>query len=144
MSELGAHIERFLDELRRQNASPHTITAYGSDLRDFEAYFTPSDAAPPDARSFDLLSLREWLAALHERGAQPVTIRRKVAALRMFFRFLMRENLVAANPARLLHLPKMPQRLPSSPDAEQTSALIDAVATRKIGERSSARSRNAI
>jgi integrase/recombinase XerC len=131
MSELLARIESFAEELRRNNASPHTIKSYGSDLHEFAAYFTIPDQPEPALAGFDLLSLREWLASLHERGAKAVTIRRKVAALRMFFRFLMREGVVAANPARLLRLPKLPQHLPSVPSAEDTNALIDGVAMDK-------------
>jgi integrase/recombinase XerC len=132
MSEFERQIVRFLEELRRQNASPHTLKSYGSDLKDFAAYFHVPDQPVPELGSLDLLALREWLASLHERGASAVTIRRKVAALRMFYGFLTREGLVTSNPARLLHLPKTPQRLPDVPGAEDTSALIDEVAAQKI------------
>jgi integrase/recombinase XerC len=128
VTRLAQSIAGFLDELRRKNASPETIRAYGSDLREFAAYFTIPEQPAPALAGFDLLSLREWLAAQHEHGAQAVTIRRKVAALRMFFRFLVREGEVPSNPARLLRLPKMPQRLPSVPTAENTNALLDGVA----------------
>jgi integrase/recombinase XerC len=128
MSDLRASINRFLDELRRKNSSPHTIKSYGSDLEDFLQYFTLPDLPPPEPSQFDLLSLREWLASLHERGVQAVTIRRKVAALRMYFRFLIREGEMESNPARLLRLPKLPYRVPSVPDAEKTNTLLDGVA----------------
>jgi len=128
MLDLRAAIDRFLDELHRKNSSPHTIKGYGSDLEDFRQYFTLPDLPAPTPGQFDLLSLREWLASLHERGVQPGTIRRKVAALRMLFRFLIREGEMESNPARLLRLPKLPHRLPSVPDAEKTNALLDGVA----------------
>ena len=129
---LDSAINNFLNELRRKNASPHTIKSYGSDLHEFAAYFTIPDQPEPALADFDLLSLREWLANLHEHGAKSVTIRRKVAALRMFFRFLMREGVAAANPARLLRLPKLPQHLPSVPSAEDTNALLDGVASAQL------------
>ena len=44
MAELSAEITNFLDSLRRENASPHTIRNYESDLRQFEAY---ADPRPP-------------------------------------------------------------------------------------------------
>ena len=127
MSELREGIDRFIDTLRLNNASAHTIRAYAGDLAQFADYFDIPGQKETSLAELDLLSLREWLADLHEQGARAVTIRRKVAALRMLFRFLMREGLIAANPARLLTLPKLPQRVPPVPDAEQTSALIDAV-----------------
>ena len=132
MSEWAVQMERFLDELRGNNASPHTIKSYGSDLREFTAYFAVPEQPAPALGEIDLLALREWLAALHEHGAQAATIRRKVAALRMFFRFLQRDGVVPANPARLLRLPKLPQRLPPVPTAEETNALLDGVAAQQI------------
>jgi integrase/recombinase XerC len=134
MPDLRFAIDRFLDELHRENSSPNTIKSYRSDLEDFLQYFSPPGLPPPAAEQFDLLSLREWLSSLHERGVQAVTIRRKVAALRMLFRSLARAGEMDANPARLLRLPKLPQRLPSVPDAEKTNALLDAVALAKLGQ----------
>lgn len=127
MPEIREGIDRFIDELRLNNASAHTIRAYAGDLAQFADYFDVRGGEATSLVDLDLLSLREWVADLHEQGAQAVSIRRKVAALRMLFRYLMREGKIAANPARLLRLPKLPQRLPPVPDAEQTSALIDAV-----------------
>lgn len=134
MPDLRAAIDGFLEELQRKNASPHTIKSYGSDLEDFLRYFTLPDLPAPSPTQFDLLSLREWLSSLHERGAQAVTIRRKVAALRMLFRYLMRAGEMEANPARLLRLPKLPHRVPSVPDAEKTNALLDGVAAATLDQ----------
>jgi integrase/recombinase XerC len=50
----------------------------------------------------------------------------------MFYKFAQREGVVQANPARLLHLPKIPQHLPTVPTAEETIALVQGVAERKI------------
>ena len=132
MSEFETQIELFVDELRRQNASPHTIRSYAGDLRDLVAYFHVPDQPEIQLKSIDLLALREWLASLHQRGAGAVTIRRKIAAVRMFYKFLSREGVVSSNPARLLHLPKTPQNLPAVPTAEETSALLDGVGSKTI------------
>ena len=47
MSELAGAIERYLAELRRQNASEHTLRNYASDLEQFHEYFSPPNAEPP-------------------------------------------------------------------------------------------------
>jgi len=117
--------ERFLDELRREDASSHTLRNYGIDLREFCAFF--EGGAEPD-----LTGLRQWLSSLYERGLQVASIRRKLASVRAFYQFLTREGAVTANPAKLLSTPKMPKRLPEVPSAEQTNRLLDDVAAGKL------------
>jgi integrase/recombinase XerC len=124
--ELNAAIQAYLGELARRNESPHTLRNYEADLRDFEAYFTPPESAPPALAEFDVLALREWLGRLYERELKPATIRRKLASVRGLFRFLSRDELIANDPARLLRLPKMPKTLPVVPNAETTNAVVDA------------------
>ncbi len=126
MSELTASIADFMGELARRNDSPHTLRNYDADLREFVAYFTLPGEAPPAITSFDLPALREWLAHLYDRAQKPATIRRKLASVRSFFRFLSREHRIESDPARLLRLPKMPKTLPEVPNAEVTNALVDA------------------
>ena len=108
------------------------MTAYAGDLRQFLEYFSPPGAAPPEPREFDALKIREWLSDLYARNLAAVSIRRKLAALRMFFRFLLREGAVPLNPAKLVRTPKAPKMLPAVMTAEQANNLIDAVAARKV------------
>lgn len=130
-SELERHIFAYFEDLQRQNASPHTIRSYGSDLRDFLEYFTPPGSQPPLAAEFDVLRIREWMASLHAKQNSAVSIRRKVSALRMFFKFLTREGHLRVNPARLVRLPKAPKMLPLVMTAEQTGNLLDGVSLAK-------------
>ena len=132
MSELAAHIERYLLELARQGASPHTLDAYEADLRQFLQYFSPPDLQPPAPQAIDLLMLREWLASLYRDRLMAVTIRRKLAAVRGLFRFLLREGLVAVNVARLVRTPKAPKTLPDVMTAEQVNTLIDGVQSNRL------------
>jgi integrase/recombinase XerC len=132
MPELEDAIERYLAELRRENASPHTLRNYGSDLREFAAYFSPPGATPPVPSAITALDLREWLGALYERGLNVVSVRRTLAAVRSLFHFITREGTVPTNVARLVRTPKAPKRVPVVPTAEQTNGLIDAVALDKL------------
>jgi len=127
MSELAQAVDRYLAELGRANASPHTLRNYASDLQQFVDYFTPPGAAAPAPSELDTKLLREWLASLYERRLDPVSIRRKLAAVRSLFQFLLREKTVPANIAKLLRTPKAAKRLPVVPTAEQTNTLVDAV-----------------
>jgi len=141
MSELETQIGRFLDELARTQVSPHTLQAYGSDLRQFLEYFTPPESEPPPLARFEVLEIREWLADLYSRNLTAVSIRRKLAAVRGLFRFLLREGLIAMNPARLVRTPKAPKSLPDVMTAEQVSGLIDAVGVGKFERPHPARDR---
>ena len=125
MPDLADKIAQFMAELERRNASPMTSQSYASDLRDFLDYLTPPGAQPPDAAGIDLLILREYLAAQYDRGLQPVSIRRRIAAIRGLFRYLTREGQLTANPARLLRTPKIPQKLPQVITAERAAGIIE-------------------
>jgi integrase/recombinase XerC len=127
MSELARQIDRYLEELARTNASPHTLAAYRGDLAQFLEFLSPPDLSPPEPAAIDMLLLREWLVWLYGHELTPVSIRRKLAAVRGLFKFLRREGLIATNFARLLHTPKAPQKLPDVMTAEQANALVDGV-----------------
>jgi len=118
---LPQQIADFLDELRRQNVSPHTLRNYGLDLAQFAAHFPH----PPD--SWTVLILRSWLAELHTHALSPVTIRRKIAALRSFFQFLLKRGLVDFNAAKLLRTPKVPKTLPRVMSEDTANNLIDQI-----------------
>lgn len=132
MSEVERQIGRFLEELKRNNASPHTIAAYESDLRQFLDYFSPPGVEPPAPAEFDVLKIREWLAGLYDHKLSAVSMRRKLAALRVFFRFLVREGLAPMNAPRLLRTPRAPKKLPDVMTTEQANALLDGVAAGKL------------
>jgi len=132
MSELERQIGRFIEELHRNNASWHTIRSYASDLRQFLDYFSPPGEQPPLPAEFDVLKIREWLAALYDQKLSVASIRRKLAALRVLFRFLVRERLAPYNAPRLLRTPKSPKKLPDVMTAAQTTALLDGVAAGEL------------
>lgn len=130
--ELVQAIEDFLGDRARRNDSQHTLRNYGADLSDFVTYLSPPGEQPPPITDIDLLSLREWLASLYDREHKPATIRRKLASLRAFFRYLSREHRISGDPARLLRLPKMPKTLPEVPNTEVTNALVDGALRDKL------------
>jgi integrase/recombinase XerC len=127
MPELSGQIERFLEELRRQDASSHTVRNYASDLEQFLAYFSIPDKPKPSVDDIDALAVREWLGHLYEQQLTAISMRRKLAAVRSFFKFLLREGVVEKNVARMVRTPKAPKSLPLVMTAEQTNALVDGV-----------------
>src|SRR3954453_13417715 len=88
MAELRPSISSYLRELERRGASKHTVRNYGADLEQFARFFEVPDAnSAPSIEQLDLALLREWLSDLYDRGLTPVTIRRKLAAVRALFKF---------------------------------------------------------
>jgi len=138
-SELASQIGRFVEELQRNNVSPHTLSAYASDLAQFLEYFSPPGAEPPAPREFEVWKIREWLGDLYQRKLTAGSMRRKLSALRAFFRYLAREGAIELNPARLVRMPKAPLRLPQVMTEEQVNGLLDGVIAGKLERRHPAR-----
>lgn len=128
--EWSVAVARFVDSLRTENASPNTIRAYATDLRGFVDYFRPEDAEPPLLCEVDRNAIREYLGSLYAAGDAKATVARKLAAVRSFFEFLIREGFAANNPAKLAATPKLPKTLPAVMSAEQANALIDSIGAR--------------
>ncbi|BDC52552.1 tyrosine recombinase XerC [Bryobacterales bacterium F-183] len=124
---LRESIDAYLGELERANSSAHTLRNYRSDLEQWLAYLTPPGGAAPEVREIDLLTLREWLAHLYDNDLEATSIRRKLAAVRSLFKFLLRNGAIEKNPARLLRTPKSPKTLPRVPTAEQTNQILDRI-----------------
>ena len=119
-------IEKFLNYLRAvRNASPHTLRSYQTDLEQFLAYLSPPDSVPVDLSHIDHRVIREFLGHLVDQMLQKSTMARKLASLRSFFKFCVREGMVDGNPARLVATPKLPKRLPSVLSAEEMNAFLD-------------------
>ena len=132
MSSLSAAVERYLAELKRERHSPHTLRNYRTDLEQFVRYFEQAGAAPEPA-AIDTLMLREWLGWLYDQGLSTVSIRRKLAAVRSCFRFLLRERTIPVNSAKLVRTPRAPKLLPHVITAEQANGLVDGVAENRFG-----------
>jgi integrase/recombinase XerC len=123
-------IEKFLNYLRyERNSSEHTIRNYESDLAQFETYLRPPGGQPPSLTEVDHLLIREYLGQLHDQKLEKSSIARKLAALRSFFRFAVREGMVKQNPARLVSTPSVPRRLPGVLSAGELNRFLDWMAT---------------
>ena len=116
---LAEQIGRFLDSLRRANLSQHTIENYGADLEQFRSYLSPAGTEPPTASEVDPLLLREFMAHCFDRGNANRSVSRKLSSLRAFFKFLHQQGEIPSNPAKLVSMPKTPQKLPAVMTAEQ-------------------------
>jgi integrase/recombinase XerC len=122
-------LERFMKHLQHErNASPHTLRNYESDLDQFWHYLTPTAGKDPALDKIDHRLLREYIAHLHDARLEKSSIARKLASIRSFFKFCVREGILKQNPARLVATPKLPKRIPSVLSAEEINGFLDSLA----------------
>ena len=108
-----------------RNFSPHSIRNYGDDILLFMTFITPPGETTPSVEATELILLREFVSSLYGRDLSKPSIKRKIAALRAFFKFCVREGWVAGNPAKMLHSPKLPIRVPRVQTPEELSNFLD-------------------
>lgn len=124
--ELVAHFISYLENER--NASPHTVSNYLRDMAQF-AHFAWEGQPPPHGwKSCDSLMARRFLVGFQRDGSQPTTTARKLSSMRSFYRFLVREDYVAANPFSGLSGPKRGRDLPDVMSVDDVSRLLEAPA----------------
>ena len=121
--------EKYLQYLSSvKNSSPHTILNYGKDLSQFLEFLSPPGAPPVRLKDITHNIIREFVGHLHDQGLEKSSIARKLAALRSFFKYCVREGLLAENPARLVPTPKLPKRIPSVLSAEEMNGFLNRLA----------------
>ena len=99
--------------------SPHTQRAYESDVRQLTVH-TGAEISPVRV---DADHIRAWLSSLHRRRS-PATLGRKLASVRCFFRWLIREGLIRDDPTAGLPMPKLEKRLPRPLSVDDCEQLI--------------------
>jgi integrase/recombinase XerC len=135
---MNAEVKQFLNYLHSvRNSSPHTIRNYQSDLEQFISFLTPPGTTTPRPQDVTHMMIREFVAHLHDLRLEKSSIARKLAAIRSFYKFAVREGMVVRNPARMVATPKLPKRIPSVPSAEDLNTFLDSVVegTRTVPKR---------
>lgn len=109
-----------------RNDSPHTLSAYIQDLSQFADFNFRGEDPPLAWASVDRFAIRAFLAECGEEGDAAATVRRKLAALRTFFGYLLREGVVETNPCGGIRGPRLHRKLPQIMSQEQIDTLIRA------------------
>ena len=113
--------------LAERNASAHTAAGYEQDIAQFAAFRWGAEGETPFPwRAVTPEDARGFLMAFAQEGARPATTRRKLASLRAFFTFLVREGLVPRNPFLGLRGPKLPKPLPKVLTVEEVARFLAA------------------
>lgn len=124
-------VELFLSYLTgEKNASPHTVKNYRIDLREFAEFL-----GSKPLQDVTYLEIRSFLAHLQVKEYSKSSISRKLACLRSFFKYLVRENKVAANPVAAISTPKREKKLPVFLTPDEVVQLLDAPSKSKWEEK---------
>jgi len=129
---VGRHplIQEFIRYLSAEkNASPHTCRNYSKDLEQFEIFLKTSGLhLSPEGEiemgKVDRWTLRKYLSSLHRKNKKS-SIARKISTLRSFFKYLVREQRVTANPAKSVSTPKREKPLPSTLTVDEAFRLVE-------------------
>ena len=127
MPMLWQSFERYL--LIEKTYSAHTCKAYKTDLHDLDSFLLEigeiSLFDKQDLPNIHHRLLRDWMGALMERGISARSIARKLSAVKSYFAFLQKSNLVSANPASRVKVPKFEKKLPAFLKESETEHLLD-------------------
>jgi len=118
--------EQYLGSLRSRRVPINTLKAYSSDLRCF------ARLVPPDLSAVDVVAIRTFLSSGEVSAS---TRRRRHAALRSFYRWLVREELVDINPMERVDAVSVPTHLPRPLPANQPEAILTAIPTTATRDR---------
>ncbi|HEX4187351.1 MAG TPA: tyrosine recombinase [Solirubrobacteraceae bacterium] len=112
------------EDLRRRDAAPRTLRAYGVDLEQFAEWAAARGLGPEEV---DSKAVRRFVAHLSERQMAPSTSARKLAALRALFASQREHGAIAQNPADLVSTPRRASRLPRVLSAHEAERLLDGI-----------------
>jgi len=104
--------------------SKNTISSYKNDLDDFKEFLTKIDKDPIEIDKKDIFN---YLVFLSKKKLKPASLRRKISALRSFYKFLIREELIENDPTIDLTLPKKDKVLPDVISVEEIEKLINII-----------------
>ncbi|MBN2742410.1 integrase/recombinase XerC [Breznakibacter xylanolyticus] len=119
-------IHSFLNYIQyEKRGSHHTVTAYEGDLKQFYNFLESNQIS--DWSRVTFRHIRQWMMNLLDAGVTARSVNRKVATLKSFFRFLLREGVLETSPTDKISAPKIPKRLPVFVKEKEMDLLLDHV-----------------
>ncbi|ASK27021.1 tyrosine recombinase XerC [Neisseria chenwenguii] len=116
------HQPRFLNTLRQQGKSAHTLAAYQRDLAQLEQILPERPSENADLKRSDFVAA---LKKLSQQNLSERSLARKLSVWRQYCGWLVRQNLMTADPTANLKAPKPPERLPKALQQEPLNQMLD-------------------
>lgn len=125
--------EYYLQHLTvERRMSVHTLDGY---RRDLAALVQWAEGEGRTLVSLDANAMRAFVAAGHRAGLSPRSLQRRLSACRGFYEWLLRQGVVAANPATGVRGPKAPRKLPQVLDPDEAKVLVEVPTDAPLGLR---------
>lgn len=120
------HVENFKRHLKDEvNYSPHTIRNYMSDLLQYSKFLADNNSSSQNnLLTVDHLAIRRYLANLHRKNSRN-SVGRKLASIRRFYTYLIREGVIESNPLEGIATPKVEKKLPKFFSVDDIFRLMD-------------------
>ncbi len=119
-----------------RNLSRHTQKGYLADIRQFYAYLEANDKRTGQAGAasgaIDQIIVRGFMRSLYLGKLKKVTMARKLASLRAFFKYLLREGRIKVNPADLVQTPTPEKHIPSLLSVDEILAVLNVPSTEEL------------
>ncbi|MGI8951082.1 MAG: site-specific tyrosine recombinase/integron integrase [Chitinophagaceae bacterium] len=120
-------IQSFLNYLQfEKRYSQHTIVSYQNDLEQFFA-FLQGQFSSTSLEKISASFIRSWLAELKQEKISSKTINRKISSLKSFFKYLLKQGIIAETPMTTIVSPKINKRLPSFIEQKDMETLFEHV-----------------
>lgn len=117
------HVDEFLGHMAvERGASQNTVDAYRRDLAAYVTFL--EERAVGSLGDVNRDDLTAFIAGLRSRGLAPSSVERKVAAVKSFHKFLVREGVTEHHPTASLELPRVPLRLPHALSVADVDRLL--------------------
>jgi integrase/recombinase XerC len=118
-------LERFIQYIKfEKRYSPHTVSAYQSDLDQFFKFLNHPDQTVTHPKEISYQHIRNWMVHLMS-DMTARSVNRKIATLRKYFKFLLREGLITDNPTSKIQSPKNLKHLPVVVEDAKLSAMLN-------------------
>lgn len=117
--------DSFLKYIRfEKRVSPHTVLAYENDLSQFQ-HFIQNNYPENNIETADYGLVRAWIVSLVEAEMEPTSVNRKIASLRSFYKFLLKQEVITKDPMLKIRVLKAKKKLPSFIKEAEIQGLLD-------------------
>jgi integrase/recombinase XerC len=119
-------LDRFIHYIKYEKRySPHTVSAYQSDLDQFISFLNHPDETITHPKEITHHQIRNWMVELMNQQLTARSVNRKIATLRKYFKFLVQEGILTVNPTSKINTPKIPKHLPVVVEDARLTQMLD-------------------